>query len=127
MSQEPCRYDQQLLCLEMLFSFVKLCEKKPLKQNMEKIHLKMLMPYLKYLLIYSANVLYEFMVLNGGADNAVQDEMFFIVRMEKTGKIRSSEHHVISPPEYTCILPKSTICRNTRFRTSQVLLHLEVF
>lgn len=125
MSQEPCRYDQQLLlCLEMLFSFVKLCEKK---QNMEKIHLKILMPYLKYLFICSAVVSCKFMVLNGGADNAVQDEMFFIVRMEKTGKILISEHHVISPPEYTCILPKSTICRNTPFRTSEVLLHLEVF
>lgn len=75
MSQEPCRYDQQLfLCLEMLFSFAKLCGKKPLEQNMEKIHLKMLMPYLKYLLIYSTVVLYKFMLLNGEADKAVQNE-----------------------------------------------------
>lgn len=35
---------------------------------------KMLMPYLKYLLTYSTVVPYEFMVLNGGADKAVQNE-----------------------------------------------------
>lgn len=75
MRQEPCRYDQQLLlCLELLLSFEKLCEKKPLKQNVEKIQLKMLMPYLKYLLIYSMIVPCKFMVLNGGADNAMLDE-----------------------------------------------------
>lgn len=41
---------------------------------MEKIHLKMLMPYLKYLLIYSTVVLYKFMLLNGEAAKAVQNE-----------------------------------------------------
>lgn len=72
-------------CLEMLIPFAKLCENKPLKQNMEKvIHLKMFMPYLKYLLIYSTIVLYKFMVLRGGADKAVQDEKkWFLLQGQK--------------------------------------------